>query len=180
METEQQLLSAIRGGDRQAMRRLYDRYSGYAMAVGLRYVPEREDVRDVLQDCFVKVLTNIGSFEYRGEGSLKNWVLRVMVNQSLDFLKKHRRMELTPEIPDLPEEEEADVGDVPPDELTAMIGRLPTGYRTVLNLYVFEQLSHQEIARQLGISKNTSATQFLRARRLLTKMIKEYLKRQAI
>lgn len=74
METEKQLLESIRKGDRLAMRRLYDRFSGYAMAVGLRYIADREDVKDVVQDCFVSILTAVSRFEYRGEGSLKSWV----------------------------------------------------------------------------------------------------------
>ena len=59
METERELLDAIRRGERAAMRRLYDRYSRYAMAIGLRYVPNRDDMRDVMQDSFVKIITNI-------------------------------------------------------------------------------------------------------------------------
>ena len=55
METELQLLDAIRKGDRGATRRLYERYSGHAMAIGLRYVPERDAVRDVMQDSFAFV-----------------------------------------------------------------------------------------------------------------------------
>jgi len=72
VETEQQLLEAIHNGERAAMRRLYDRYSGYTMAIVLRYIPEHEEVRDVLQDSFVKILMGIAKFNYRGEGSLKN------------------------------------------------------------------------------------------------------------
>jgi len=80
---------------------------------------------------------------------------------------------------DTPEEtDDPDVRGVPPDVLTAMIGRLPTGYRLVLNMFVFEQLSHKEIAQRLGIKADTSASQFLRAKKRLAQMIKEYLNRQ--
>lgn len=65
-------------GSRTAMKRLYDRYSGYAMSVGLRYVPEEDAVRDVVQDSFVKIFTSIDSFEFRGEGSLKAWITRII------------------------------------------------------------------------------------------------------
>ena len=82
METERQLLDAILGGESQAMRRLYDRFSGYTMAIALRYVPDRDDVRDVLQDSFVSVLTSIRQFDYRGEGSLKSWVARIVANRA--------------------------------------------------------------------------------------------------
>ena len=100
METERQLLDAILGGDNKAMRRLYDRYSGYTMAVALRYIPEREDVNDVLQDSFVKILTSISAFDYRGEGSLKAWVARIVANRAIDWVKEHERITMISDVPD--------------------------------------------------------------------------------
>ena len=182
METEQQLLNAIHNGDRSALRRLYDRYSGYAMAIGLRYIPEREEVRDVIQDSFVKILTSIQQFDYRGEGSLKSWVSRIVANKAVDHLRAHQRFSYVNAVPyDLADDEEAPVlEDIPPDILTAMIGRLPDNYRLVLNLFVFEQRSHKDIAQQLGIKENTSASLFFRAKQMLSKMVKEYVKQQEI
>lgn len=175
MESEKELLDAVREGDRQAFHRLYDRYVGYAMAVGMRYVPNRDDVHDILQDSFVKILTSISRFQYRGEGSLKSWVLRIVANESLSFIKSHGRFTFVDEMPD-----EVDTGDpgverVPPDVLNEMIGQLPDGYRVVLNMFVFEQKSHKEIAEALGIKESTSASQYLRAKKLLAKKIKNYL-----
>ena len=179
METERQLLEAIRGGERAALRRLYDRYSGYAMALGLRYVPERDEVRDVIQDSFVRILTTISQFDYRGEGSLKSWVSRIVSNRAVDYLRQHQRFMTVDTIPDEPDiADEPDIGGIPPDVLTAMIGRLPPNYRTVLNLYVFEQQPHREIARMLGIKESTSSSLFFRAKKLLARNIKEYLKSQ--
>ena len=179
METERQLLEAIRGGERAALRRLYDRYSGYAMAIGLRYVPERDEVRDIIQDSFVRILTTIGQFDYRGEGSLKSWVSRIVSNRAVDYLRQHQRFMTVDTIPDEPDiADEPDIGGIPPDVLTAMIGRLPPNYRTVLNLYVFEQQPHREIARMLGIKESTSSSLFFRAKKLLARNIKEYLKSQ--
>lgn len=179
METERQLLEAIRGGERAALRRLYDRYSGYAMAIGLRYVPERDEVRDVIQDSFVRILTTISQFDYRGEGSLKSWVSRIVSNRAVDYLRQHQRFMTVDTIPDEPDiTDEPDIGGIPPDVLTAMIGRLPPNYRTVLNLYVFEQQPHREIARMLGIKESTSSSLFFRAKKLLVRNIKEYLKSQ--
>ena len=179
METERQLLEAIRGGERAALRRLYDRYSGYAMAIGLRYVPERDEVRDVIQDSFVRILTTISQFDYRGEGSLKSWVSRIVSNRAVDYLRQHQHFMTVDTIPDEPDiADEPDIGGIPPDVLTAMIGRLPPNYRTVLNLYVFEQQPHREIARMLGIKESTSSSLFFRAKKLLARNIKEYLKSQ--
>ena len=72
------------------------------------------------------------------------------------------------------EEEEATFSDIPPEELHRLIRELPTGYRTVLNLFVFEEWSHQQIADHLGIKKDTSASQFSKAKNLLSKKIKDY------
>lgn len=179
-ETERQLLDAIHHGDRQALRRLYDRYSDYAMAVGLRYVVNREDARDLLQDCFIKILTSVDEFEYRGEGSLKAWVSTIVVNRAIDWVKLHERLQMTNVIPDLIEENPPDLEHVPPEVLNRMIGRLPAGCRLVLNLRVFEQLSHKDIAHRLGIRESSSASQFSRAKQLLQKMIQEYLNSQRI
>lgn len=160
------------------MRRLYDRYSRYAMAIGLRYVPDSDDMRDVLQDSFVKIITGISRFNYRGEGSLKSWVSRIVANQAIDYVKEHERLQFMEEMPDDVVDEEPDVGDMPPDVLEGMIGQLPASYRVVLNLFVFEQLSHREISQQLGISESNSATQFFRAKKMLQKMIIEYKNKQ--
>lgn len=179
METERQLLEAIEGGERAALRRLYDRYAGYAMAVGLRYVPDRDEVRDVMQDSFVRILTSISQFNYHGEGSLKSWVGRIVSNRSVDYLRQHQRFTTVDTIPDEPDDpEEPDIGGVPPDALTEMISRLPANYRTVLNLYVFEERSHREIARLLGIKESTSSSLFFRAKKMLAKIIREYLNKQ--
>ena len=175
MESELQLLKAVKRGEQGAKQRLYERYAGYAMATGLRYVPDRDRVRDVMQDSFVKILTSVERFTYRGEGSLKAWVGTVVAHQAIDFVKAHERFLLTNRLPEEPAEEEPDVGRVPTEVLNRLIGQLPTGYRMVLNLYVFERLPHKEIARLLGIKPQTSASQYLRAKHVLAKSINEYL-----
>lgn len=179
METEQHLLEAIRSGDRQAMRRLYERYVGYAMTIALRYIPDSDEAEDVVQDSFVRILTSIAQFRHQGEGSLSAWVSRIVANQAVDHLRRRERLSFVSDLPDdIADDEEPDIGDLPPGELTRMISRLPSGYRMVLNLYVFEHCSHKEIARQLGIKESTSASQLLRARKMLARMMKDYLKRQ--
>lgn len=179
LETEQKLLEAVKAGERQAMRRLYERYKGYTMSIALRYIPDDVDAEDVVQDSFVKILTCIDQVQYRGEGSLTAWIGRVVMNKALDYVRHHERICFTATIPDIPDEEDH-LERVPPEVLTRMIAQLPTGYRLVLNLYVFEQYSHKDIARQLGINERSSASQFSRAKKLLTKMIKDYLKQHGI
>ena len=180
METERQLIDARQRGERAALRRLYDRYSGYAMAIGLRFIPDCDEARDVLQDSFVKILTSIGRFDYRGEGSLKSWVSRIVANRAIDYIKQHQRLQFTDEVPENINEEEPEIGGVPPDILDGMIGQLPAGYRVVLNLFVFEQLSHRDIAQRLGITESASTSQLFRAKRMLQRMVREYIKQQSI
>ena len=176
METEQQLLEAVKAGNRQAMRRLYERYKGYAMSIGLRYIPNDADAEDVVQDSFVKILTSIQRFSYQGEGSLKSWIGRIIANKAIDFLRMHERVSFTSTITDLPDEE-PDLECIPPDVLTNMIAQLPAGCRLVLNLYVFEHCSHKEIARRLGIKESSSCSQLSRAKLILLRMMKDYTKR---
>lgn len=148
------------------------------MAVAMRYVADTEAARDVLQEAFIKVLTRLDSFTYKGTGSLKAWIMRVVCNESLGWLKQESRFvyeELSGE--DLPDDE-PDVGGISMDILQRMIEQLPDGYRTVFNLYVFEQKSHKEIASMLGIKENSSASQYLRAKRLLAKQINDYKQQQ--
>ena len=177
METELTLLQAVKEGDRQAMRRLYERYVGYAMATSLRYIPSRDDAQDVVQDAFVRVFTSIASFTYRGEGSLRSWIISIVVHRALDVLRDRGRLlivgdeQLAAELP----EADPPVEQLPPQRLTQLIAQLPDGYRTVLNLHVFEGLSHKDIARNLGIKPDTSASQYLRAKRMLARLIREEL-----
>lgn len=165
-----------KGRDNEAMDRLYEAYGGYLAGVCLRYIPDDDKRKDVLQECLVKIFTQIDQFEYRGKGSLKAWMARIAVNESLNQLRKDKtRLFETQEerLPDLPDEE-PDTEDLTPDEIAMLIGRLPVGYRTVINLYAIEGKSHKEIATALGIKPDTSASQLHRARNLLAKMVKEY------
>lgn len=178
-ETERQLIEAIRAGDREAFKRLYERFARYAMGVTLRYVPKRDDALDIVQDSFISIITSIATFEYRGEGSLKNWVSKIVSRQAVSWMKEHRQLsfsELT--LDEFEEDDDPAIEKVPKELVNEMIGRLPVRYRVVVNLRAFEELSHKDIALRLGISEKASTTLFSRAKRKLAKMIKEYLNSQ--
>ncbi len=164
------------------MKDLYGLYSGYLYTICSRYIADRDTARDILQDCFVKIFTSIGRFRYRGEGSLKAWMGRIVVNESLKYLQKAGRTDfiVRPDVlPDVPEDtgESPDIEHIPPSVIQEMIRRLPDGYRTIFNLYVFEDKSHKEIASMLGIRENSSASQLHRARAMLARWINEYKKK---
>ena len=134
-------------------------------------------MKDVLQEAFISIFRRFDSFEYRGEGSLKAWMTRIVVNGALHELRGKKVTEDVSVLPDVAGDEEPEVSDVPLGVLQKMIRALPDGYRTVFNLYVFEQMPHKQIASLLGIKENSSASQYLRAKALLAREIKEYRKR---
>ena len=174
---EERLVKLLRNGDNGAMREFYSLYAGYLTGVCSRYVPDADDMKDVFQESLINIITHIADFSYRGNGSLKAWATRIVVNESLRFLRDTKRnelMQLDREVPDVPEEDDPPISDVPPDVIHRMVSQLPTGYRMVFNLYVFENKSHQEIASLLGIKEKSSASQLCRAKNLLAKMIRQY------
>ncbi len=173
---EAQLLERLRSKDPAASRLFYERYAGYLTAVCLRYVPDRSDTKDILQEAFIRMFDRMEDFEFRGEGSLKAWAVRIVVNGALKNLRRKKRLQFVEDLPDLPEEEEPEVEKMPPGVIQKLIEGLPDGYRTVFNLVVFEHKSHREIAGLLGIKEDSSASQFSRARALLARQIKTYLK----
>lgn len=177
-QSEQQLVNDVRKGDNAAVKKLYDTWSGYLFALCTRYITDKDVAEDILQECFIKILSSIDSFTWKGEGSLKAWISRIMVNESLQYLRKQKKLnfvEYSDALPDKSDDDEApQVEGVPPSEIQKMIQELPDGYRTVFNLFVFEEKSHKEIAEMLGITESTSASQFHRARKILAQKIKDY------
>lgn len=174
---EQILVKHLLKKEEAAWKELFGAYSGNLAYVCSRYIAEKEDVHDVLQNSFIKMFRSIESFEYRGNGSLKAWMTRIVVNEALKFIKQNNDFKSAVEVeelPDIPEEEEPDFEEIPRDDIMKMIRALPEGYRTVFNLYVFEKKSHKEIADLLGIAENSSASRFHRAKGLLVQKINEF------
>lgn len=158
------------------MRTVYATYVRYLAAICSRYIVNNEDVKDVLQDSFLKIFSGIASFEYRGRGSLKGWITKITVNETLKFLQKNNRfefVEISEQEHDKPDEE-PDVDALPSSVLFNLIRELPDGYRTIFNLYVIENKSHKEIAKLLDIKESTSASQLHRAKSLLATKIRQY------
>lgn len=177
-DKEERLARRLQSGENAALKDFYTLYADYLAGVCARYIADDEDLKDVFQDAMVNIISHIRDFQYRGAGSLQAWATKTAVNQSLRFLRKKHHTEFTPLDRDVADEVEEDedpsISDLPPEVLHQMIRELPAGYRTVFNLYVFENKSHQEIAQLLGIKTSTSCSQFSRAKNLLAKKIKAY------
>ena len=177
IKDERRLAKRLRNGENVAMQEFYSLYADQLAGVCARYIEDKEDMRDVFQESLLHIITHISDFNYLGEGSLEAWATRVVVNESLQFLKTAKRQELLQLELDTTEEAETDepqIEDIPPEVLHQMVSQLPTNYRTVLNLYAFENKSHQEIAGLLGIKEKSSSSLLSRAKNLLAKRIKQY------
>lgn len=174
MENEIELIKGCRAGKDSARKELYILYSRKMLAVCYRYTGDMDAAHDVLHDGFIKIFTN---FSFRGDSSLGTWVTRVMVTQSLDYLRRQKRITKLvvneEQLPDVPDLDDAGSG-LSEQQLLAFVAELPDGCRTVFNLYVFEEKSHKEIAAMLGIKEHSSTSQLHRAKCLLAKRIKEY------
>lgn len=172
---EEQLAARLKDGDRSAAHSLYTEYARYVSAICSRYIADDEDVKDVVQDTFLRIFSNIGAFQYRGEGSLKAWLARIALNEAVSFLRRSNRIsfcEMETNKIDLPDDVPTE--DIPTDVIYKYIRELPDGYRAVFNLYVVEGHSHKEIARLLGIQVNSSASQLHKAKAMLAKKLNNY------
>lgn len=172
-KTEEKLIAACRKGDATAQRDIYDKYSSLMFAVCRRYIEQLDAAEDILICGFTKAFQKIDQF--KGEGSFEGWLRRIMVNEALSHIRKHKSMFLEVEIEKA--EREPDYGmmanQLEVEDLQKLIDQLPVGYRTVFNLYAIEGYAHKEIAQQLKISENTSKSQLSRARTHLQKLLAE-------
>lgn len=180
---ELELSELCRQGNNRARKELYERYSGRMLGICIRYTGDRDTAQDMLHDGFLKMYASFDKFTWRGEGSLRAWMERVLINTILQAMRKNDVMARTVEIEEVPDnyqEPDADeVETISQKVLMEFISELPVGYRTVFNLYTFEEKSHKEIAQMLGINEKSSASQLFRAKSALAKRIKEYLAKQA-
>ena len=175
-----EVVERIRRKDQRAMSELYQHYVEELSSVCYRYVPAKNDAKEVLQNSFVKIFTAIPSMEYRSEESFESWMRTIVVNEALHYLKERKELlfaeQNLDELPLTDDYIEPEPELISPDELHRLIRELPDGYRTVVNLYVFEEYSHREIAQLLGIKESTSASQFYFAKQRLAKEIKKLMK----
>ncbi|WP_276911186.1 RNA polymerase sigma factor [Hallella colorans] len=173
---EEDIINLFREDNVLAMNKLYAEFAPYLTGICARYIAEDAELKDVLQESFIKIFTRIDHFEYRGQGSLRAWITRIVINESLQTLRQKKKLPLTSldnEPVDLPDEEPATYG-IDTETMAQLIGKLPAGYRTVLNLYIIEGLSHKEIAKMLGIKPDTSASQLHRSKNMLAKLILDF------
>ncbi|MFP4557278.1 MAG: RNA polymerase sigma factor [Bacteroidales bacterium] len=169
----QALIDLCKRGDSKAQFEIYKLYYKAMYNTSLRIVGDATEAEDIMQESFFKAFDRIST--YRNEVSFGAWLKRIVVNASLDFVKK-RKLELTPidEVYDV--KDEADEEDFLPESVEQVklaIEQLPDGFKIIVNLNLVEGYSHDEVAEMLGITASTSRSQLARAKQRLLAILKK-------
>ncbi len=166
--TEQAILVGCLQNEPSAQRELYNRYSPKMLSVCYRFSQSREDAEDMLQEGFIKIFTQIHTFQ--NKGAFEGWVRRIIVHTCINFLKKNKKFNENIDLDHagyLEVKEETMPSIMQARQIIECIRLLPMGYKTVLNLYALEGYSHKEIGDMLDIEESTSRSQFTRAKAML-------------
>ncbi len=170
--TDEQILEGCIKKNAIAQKFLYDKFSRKMMGVCLRYCESEQEAEDVLQNGFITVFGNLES--YKGTGSFEGWIRKIIVNTALTNIRKNKKFRQNISLDNvefmLPSTGQT-ADSFGTNDLLKVIQQLPTGSRTVFNLYAIEGYSHSEIAEMLNISEGTSKSQYSRARAYLQKVI---------
>jgi len=170
--TEEAILLGCLKNEAAAQRELYNRYSPKMLAVCFRFAHNREDAEDMLQEGFIKVFSQMHTFQ--NKGAFEGWIRRIVVHTCINHLKKNKRFSENIDIlhaGSVQIREESVPSIVQAKQIVDCIRILPLGYRTVLNLYAIEGYSHKEIASMLDIEESTSRSQYTRAKQMLEEIL---------
>jgi RNA polymerase sigma factor (sigma-70 family) len=174
--TIEEIISGCQHQKPKAQHLLYQRYAARVMGVCVRYADSKDDAKDMFQECFIRVFKSIDKLQ--NQAVFEAWLKRLVVNTALTYLQKNKKYQTQLNEEVLIETTENEdyrhiLANFSRDDLVKLINRLPTGYRTVFNLYVIEGYAHQEIAEILQTSESNSKNQLMKAKRALQKMINE-------
>lgn len=166
----QDVIERCRKGDAQAQFELYKLYYKPMYNICIHMVGNEVEAEDVMQEAFLKAFTKIDTYE--GKVSFGAWLKKIVINRSLDQLKK-RKVKFVELNEKIPEEEPVsiEISEIQMEQLKKAIQQLPDGYRVVLSLYLLEGYDHEEISQILGISNVSSRSQYLRAKLKLRQML---------
>lgn len=166
------ILKRCKKNDKQAQAQLYNWLAPKLLGLCYRYLQNRDEAEDAMQDAFVKVFTSLDS--YKAVGSFEGWAKRIAANTALNTLRtKHKiYFERNLLLVEAIEVEEEEARQLSAADIMQCLEQLPSGYRTIINMYLIDGFSHKEIAEKLGIAESSSRSQFARARQILMKQLK--------
>ncbi|MEP5612681.1 MAG: RNA polymerase sigma factor [Cyclobacteriaceae bacterium] len=168
------LIERCRDDDSTAQFEIYKLYNKAMFNTALRITGEQSDAEDVLQEAFVSAFQNLNS--YRADAAFGAWLKKIVVNKALNHVQKSKRDLMIANESDADMEDESYTEETEPnysvDSVKKAMDELPTGFRTVLSLYLFEGYDHKEISEILNIAESTSKTQYKRAKDKLKTILK--------
>ncbi len=170
-------------GDVKAQEALFKHYYSTMMNICFRYADDQNEAKDMLQDGFIRILQNLKSFNH--EGSFEGWMKKIMVNSSIDYIRKYRK-HVTISIDEVNDSSNQSVSynealdNLSSKELMNLLNSLPTMSKTVFNLFVFDGYSHAEIAQKLNIKEGTSMWHVNNARTMLKAKIAKIYKMEEV
>ena len=169
---EKALIKKAMRNNREAQKMLFEIHSPKMLSVCRYYIKDLQHTEEVMLNGFFKVFSNLNNF--KNEGSFEGWIRRIMVNESISFLRKQKKIELFVEDVEIQYDysDETDT-DIDAEVIQQLIDNLPEGYKMVFIMYAIEGYKHHEIAEQLNISEGTSKSQLFKARKLLKQQINE-------
>ena len=170
-KNESSLIRRASSGNRDAQQRLYEIHSPKMLSVCRQYIKDIHHAEDTMLKGFFKVFTHLKDF--KEEGSFEGWIRRIMIRESISFLRQHKKLEFQEDMAFETGEvfnnvnSEMDVADI-----QNLIDDLPEGYRMVFVMYAVEGYKHSEIAKMLDITEGTSKSQLFKARKMLQEKLK--------
>lgn len=169
--SDDKLIRGCKKGKREFQQALYDKYCDGMYLVALRYSKMQQEAEDILQEAFLKVFKNIGTF--REDSSLAYWIKRIVVNTALNHQRSKLYLYPMVDVTDLNDRvvNESAISNLSYDELLTLIKKLPSGCQVIFNLFAIEGYKHNEIAEMLKISEGTSKSQYSRAKSILSEKI---------
>jgi RNA polymerase sigma-70 factor, ECF subfamily len=183
VQTEADKLEEIMAGclknDRRSQQRLYEMFYGKMLSVCMRYTNNMDQAQDLVQEGFIKVFDNL--HKYKHDGSFEGWVRRIFVNNAIDSFRRKKQDHILPHddfrllnLADDTDEHafmDEEVKEIEPKHVMAAMQQLTPAYQMVFNLYVMENMSHQDIADKLGINIGTSKSNLSKARVNMRKIL---------
>ncbi|MBT8296364.1 MAG: sigma-70 family RNA polymerase sigma factor [Gramella sp.] len=170
-KNESSLIKKASTGNRDAQQRIYEMHSPKMLSVCRQYIKDLHHAEEAMLNGFFKVFTHLKDF--KEEGSFEGWIRKIMVRESISFLRQHKKL-------DFPDDLESETNEVSNNiksemdvaEIQSLIDSLPEGYKMVFVMYAVEGYKHAEIARMLQISEGTSKSQLFKARKMLQEKLK--------
>lgn len=172
-QLHQSIIDACKNNDAKAQMQLYDLYCDAMFTITNRYVKDRFVAEDVMQEAFIKAFKNINS--YKEEVVFGAWLKRIVINQSIDWLKKKKLtlVSINEEVTTIADDESWEIAStISYQEIVQCIQQLKEKYRLVLTLFLLEGYDHGEISQILGISEVTSRTHLLRGKKKVQEQLK--------